>query len=143
MRNLEGGARRLRALGPHTQMVLLAPVLVPIGCLLVMLRAPQRRSRDSRQLLWLLPVGVLAALHAHAHVGLPEVLAVMSVGGLLRLLHDPRFAIACSMVWITVLIADAGRLAPLGLREAAAGAAGLMLTIAAGRLWTMRHGATA
>jgi hypothetical protein len=141
-----GGLAALAAygpLGPHTELVLLAQVLVPIGCLLVMVRAPQLPPRDPRQLLWLLPVGVLAALHAHAHVGLPEVLAVMSVGGLLRLLHDPRLAIACSLVWITVLLADAGRLAPTGLREVAAVAAGLMLTIAAGRLWTMRHGATA
>ena len=77
-----------------------------------MVRAPQRRPRDPRRLLWLLPVVVLAALHAHADVSLPEALAVMSVGGLLRLLHDPRLAIACSLVWITVLLADAGRPAP-------------------------------
>ena len=140
-----GGLAALAAYGPlpHTQLVLLARVLVPIGCLLVMVRAPQRRVRDPRQLLWLLPVCVLAALHAHAHVGLPEVLSLMSLGGLLRLLHDPRFAIACSLVWITVLLADAGRLAPSGLREVAAVAAGLMLTIAARRLWIMRHRATA
>jgi len=132
-------------LGQHTQLVSLAKVLVPIGCLLVMVRAPQRRPRDPRQLLWLLPVGVLAALPAHAQVGLPEVLAVMSVGGLLRLLHDPRLAIACSLVWITVLSAVAGRSAPagLGLLDVAVVAAGLMLTIAARRLWIMRHGATA
>ena len=141
-----GGLAALAAygpLGPHTQLVLLARVLVPIGCLLVMVRAPQRRVRDPRQLLWLLPVCVVAALHAHAYVGLPEVLAVMSLGGLLRLPHDPRLAIACSLVWITVLLADAGRLAPSGLREVAAVAAGLMLTIAARRLWIMRHRATA
>ena len=90
-------------LGPHTQPVLLATVLVPIACLLVMVRAPQQRPRDPRQLLWLLPVIVLAALQAHAWVGLPEALAVISAGGLLRLLHDPRLAIACSLVWIAVL----------------------------------------
>jgi hypothetical protein len=131
-------------LGPHTQLVGLATVLVPIACLLVMVRAPQRRPRDPRQLLWLLPVGVLAALYAHAHVNLPELLAIMSAGALLRLLHDPRLAIACSLVWITVLSAEAGRSAPAGLRffEVAAVAAGLMLTIAARRLWIMRHRAT-
>jgi hypothetical protein len=133
-------------LGPHTQLLGLAQVLVPIACLLVMVRAPQRRPRDPRQLLWLMPVFVVAALPADAQVGLlPEVLAVMSVGGLLRLLHDPRLAIACSLVWITVLSAYAGRSAParLGLLDLAAVAAGLMLTVAARRLWIMRHNATA
>jgi hypothetical protein len=111
---------------------------------LVMVRAPQRRPRDPRQLLWLLPVCVLAPLHAHAHVSLPGVLAIMSVGALIRLLHDPRLAIACSLVWITVLSADAGRPTPAGLRlsEVTAVAAGLMLTTAARRLWIMRHTAT-
>jgi hypothetical protein len=131
-------------LGPHIQLVSLATVLVPIACLLVMVRAPQRRPRDPRRLLWLLPVLVLAALQAYSDVGLPEVLALMSVGGLLRLVHDPRLAIACSLVWITVLSAEAGRSAPAGLRffEVAAVAAGLVLTIAARRLWIMRHRAT-
>jgi len=116
-------------------------VLIPIACLLIMVRAPQRRPRDPRRLLWLLPVAVLAAFHAHAHVSLPEILAVMSVGGLLRLLQDPRLAIACSLVWITLLSAYAGRPAPagLGLFDLAAVATGLMLTIAAGPLWMMRH----
>ena len=132
-------------LGPHIQLVWLARVLVPIACLLVMVRAPQRRPRDPRQLLWLLPGSVLAELHAHAYLSLPEVLALMSVGGLLRLLHDPRLAIACSLVWILLLLRDAGRSPPagLGLFDVAAVAAGLMLTIAARRLWIMRHGATA
>jgi hypothetical protein len=144
-----GGLAALAAygpLGPHTQLLPLAELLVPIACLLVMVRAPQRRPRDPRQLLWLLPVCVVAALHAHAHVGLPEVLAVMSLGGLLRLPHDPRLAIACSLVWITVLSAHAGRSFPAGLGlpvVLAAVAAGLMLTIAARRLWIMRHRATA
>ena len=131
-------------LGPHIQLVGLARVLVPIACLLVMVRAPQRRPRDPRHLLWLLPVCVLAALPAHAHVGLPEILTVMSVGGLLRLFHDPRLAIACSLVWITLLSVAAGRPAPagLGLLEVVAVAGGLMLTIAAGRLWIMRHRTT-
>jgi hypothetical protein len=131
-------------LGPHIQLLGLARMLVPTACLLVMVRAPQRRPRDPRRLVWLLPVCVLAALHAHVHFSLPEVLAVMSVGGLLRLLHDPRLAIACSLVWITLLVADAGRSAPagLGLLDVAAVAAGLMLTIAAGRLWIMGHRAT-
>jgi hypothetical protein len=108
-----------------------------------MVRAPQRRPRDPRQLLWLLPVCVLAALHADADVGLPEVVAIISVGGLLRLFHDPRLAIACSLVWITLLLTY-GRSAPAGLGalKLAAVAAGLMLTIAAGRLWIMRHRAT-
>jgi hypothetical protein len=131
-------------LGPHTQLVGLLRVLVPIACLLVMVRAPQRRPHDPRQLLWLLPVVVLAALHGHAHVSLPEVLAVMSLGGLLQLLHDPRLATACSLVWIVVLLADAGRLTPAGLGapRVAVVAAGLMLTIAAGPLWIMRQRAT-
>jgi hypothetical protein len=132
-------------LGPHTQLLLLAQVLVPTACLLVMVRAPQRRPRDPRQLLWLLPVCVLAALHAHAYVSLPEVLAVMSVGGLLRLFHDPRLAIACCLVWITLLSFHAGRPVPAGpglLMILATLAVGLMLSVAARRLWIMRHGAT-
>ncbi len=86
---------------------------------------------------------MLAALHAHANVSLPETLAVLSVGGLLRLLHDPRLALACGLVWV-ILLARADRAAPagLGLLDVAAVAAGLMLTIAAGRLWIMRHSAT-
>jgi len=131
-------------LGPPIQLVALARVLIPIACLFVMVRAPQRRPRDLRRLLWLLPVAVLAAVHAHAHISLPEMLAVMSIGGLLRLLHDPRLAIACSLVWITLLAAYPGRpaLAGPGLLDLAAVAAGLMLTIAAGQLWIMRHRAT-
>jgi hypothetical protein len=141
--------------------VSLARGLVPIACLLVMVLAPRQRPRDPRRLLWLVPVIVLAALQArawvgpvivlagfqdHAWVGLAEVLALMSVGGLLRLVHDPRLAIACSLVWIPVLITGAARQAPaslplLGLPVAMA--AGLMLTVAAGRLWIMRHSATA
>ena len=129
-------------LGPHTPLVGLARVLVPIACLLVMVRAPQRRPRDPRRLLWLVPVLVLAALTTHAQVSLPEVLAFISVGGLLRLLYDPRLAIACSLVWIPVLLTGAARQAPaslplLGLPVAMA--VGLMLTVAAGRLWIMRH----
>jgi hypothetical protein len=142
------GLAAIAAFGPlglHTQLLLLAKVLVPIACLLVMVRAPQRRPRDPRQLLWLLPVCVLAALHTHAHVSLPEVLAVMSVGGLLRLFHDPPLAIACSIAWITVLLAGAGRPAPGSLRLLVLPAvivAGLLLTVAARRLWIMRHRAT-
>ncbi len=130
-------------LGPHIQLVRLATVLVPVACLLVMVRAPQRRPRDPRQVLWLLPVAMLAALHAHADVSRPTTLAVLSVGGLLRLLHDPRLALGCGLVWV-VLLAHADRAAPagLGLLDVAAVAAGLMLTIAAGRLWIMRHSAT-
>lgn len=131
-------------LGPHIQLVWLARVLVPTACLLVMVCAPQRRPRDPRRLLWLVPVAVLAALTTHAQVGLQEVLAVMSVGGLLRLRHDPRLAIACSLVWITMLVADGGRPAPTGLVlfDVAVVGAGLMLIIAARRLWIMRHSAT-
>ena len=111
-----------------------------------MVLAPRQRPRDPRRLLWLLPVILLAALQAHAWVGLPEALAVVSVGGLLRLFHDPRLAIACSLVWIAVLITGAARQAPaslplLGLPVAMA--VGLMLTVAAGRLLIMRHDATA
>ncbi|MGO9885942.1 MAG: hypothetical protein ACLPV4_23345 [Solirubrobacteraceae bacterium] len=133
-------------IGEHIQPVGPARMLVPIACLLVMVCAPRRRPHDPRRLLWLLPVGVLAALHAHAYVSLAEVLAVMSVGGLLRLLHDPRLAIACSLVWITLLLADAARQAPAGLRSLviqAAVACGLILTVAAWRLWIMRHSTTA
>ena len=53
-------------LGPHTQLVEVAKVLVPIACLLVMASAPRKRPRDLRQLLWLLPVGALAALGPYA-----------------------------------------------------------------------------
>ena len=132
-------------LGPHTQLVLFARGLVPIACLLVMVLAPRQRPRDPRRLLWLLPVIVLAALQAHAHVSVPEALALITVGGLLRLLHDPRLAIACSLVWIAVLLTGAARQTPaslplLGLPVAMA--VGLMLTFAAGRLWIMRHSAT-
>ncbi len=70
-------------LGQHIQLVRLANVLVPVALLVVMVRSPQRRPRDTRQQLCLVPVAVLAALSAHARVGLPELLAVMSVGGLL------------------------------------------------------------
>jgi hypothetical protein len=69
----------------------------------------------------------------------------MSLGGLLGLLHDPRLAIACSLVWITVLLTGADRPAPpgLGSLDLAAVADGLMLTVAAARLRIMRHRATA
>jgi hypothetical protein len=66
----------------------------------------------------------------------------MSLGGLLRLFHDPRLAIACSLVWITLLTSEAGRPAPGGLSSLMPTAAGLMLTIAVGRLWITRHDAT-
>ena len=132
-------------LGPHTHLVLLAELLVPIACLLVMVRAPRERPRGPRRLLWLLPVAALVALQAHADVGLTEVLAVISAGGVLRLLHDPRLAIACSLVWIALLSIHAGQPASAGpgLRVLlAAAAAGLMLAGAAGRLWIIRHTAT-
>lgn len=131
-------------LGPHTQLDSLAKVVVPIACLLVMVRAPRERPRDPRRLLWLVPVFLLAALLAHAHVSLLEALAVVSVAGLLGLLHDPRLAIACSLVWIPVLVNGVVRQPPaslplLGLPVAVA--VGLMLTVAAGRLWVMRQSA--
>jgi hypothetical protein len=132
-------------LGPHMELVRLAKLLVPIACLLIMVRAPQRRPRDLRRLLWLLPAAALAALAANAQAGLPEVLAVISVGALLRLLYDPRLAIACSLVWITVLSAYAGRgslAGPGSPAVLAVGVVALMLTIAAGRLWIMRPRAT-
>jgi hypothetical protein len=127
-------------LGAHTQVVVLARVLVPIGCVLVMVRAPRERPRDPRRLLWLVPVAVLAALHAHAVAGLPEVLALMSIGGLLLLLQDPRPAIACGLVWIVLLANHVVGSVPAGVNlvGAPAVAAGLMLIIAAGRLWIMR-----
>jgi hypothetical protein len=131
--------------GPHTQLVMLAKVLVPIACLLVMVLAPRQRPRDARRLVWLMPVAVLAALGPGGHVGLPEALAVMSIGGLLRLPSDPRFAIACSLVWIPLLSTHPARPAPAGLGVVvilAAMAVGLILTVAAGRLWIVRHSST-
>jgi hypothetical protein len=142
------GFAALAAFGPlgiHAQLVLLARGVVPIACLLVMVCAPRRRPRDPRRLLWLVPVIVLAALQAHGWVGLPEVLAVMSAGGLLRLFHDPRLAIACGLIWIAVL-ARAVRPGPAGLGllvTLAAVTSGLMLTLAVGRLWVIRHRTTA
>jgi hypothetical protein len=142
------GLAALIAYGPvgqHVQLGQLATVLVPTACLLVMLRAPRRRPRDSRRLLWLLPLCLLAALQAHLPVGLPGTLAVVSVGGLVRLFHDPRLAIACSLVWIGVLSFHAGRPTLAGPGVFAiltAVAAGLMLTVAVQRLWIMRHSIT-
>jgi len=143
-----GGLAALIAFGPlgaHTQLVGLTRVLVPIGCLLVMVHAPRKRPRDPRRLLWLVPVGVLAALHAHADIGLPEVLAVISIGGLLLLLQDPRLAVACGLVWIVLEANHVVRSVPAGvsLLDVPAVAAGLMLIIAAGRLWIMRDSAAA
>jgi hypothetical protein len=129
-------------LGLHGQMMWLANGLVPIACLLVMARAPRQRPRDARRLLWLVPVCALAALQTHVPIRLPEVLALMSVGGLLRLLHDPRLAIACALVWIPVLSSHASAGPSLSVMLPAM-AAGLILTVAAGRLWIMRHSATA
>jgi hypothetical protein len=132
-------------LGPHVELVRLARLVVPITCLLVMVRAPQRRPRDPRRLLWLVSAPALAALMAHVQVGVPAVLAVISVGALLQLLHDPRPAIACSLVWITVLSAYAGRgplAGPGSPMVLAVGVVRLMLMIAAGRLWIMRPRAT-
>ncbi len=133
-----------RPLGLHDQPVPLATELVPLTCLLVMVRAPQRRPRDRRQLLWLLPFCVPAALHTH--VSLPEVLALISIGGLLRLLLDPRLAIACCLVWIILLSSHTSRVAPANLHLLVLPAVmvtGLLLTVAARRLWIMRHSATA
>jgi hypothetical protein len=143
-----GGLAALIAFGPlgaHAQLVGLARVLVPIGCLLVRVRAPRKRPRDARRLLWLVPVAVLAALRAHADVGLPEVLAAISIGGLLLLLQDPRLAIACGLVWTVVLANHVVRSVPAGvsLLDLPAVAAALMLIIAAGRLWIMRDSAAA
>jgi hypothetical protein len=132
-------------LGVLTQPALLGVVLVLAGCLLVMVCTPRKRPRDPRRLVWLVPVALLAVLHAHASVGLPEVLALMSIGGLLLVVQDPRLAIACGLVWIILLSNHVGRTASVGpsLLEPPVVAAGLMLTIAAGRLWIMRDSATA
>jgi len=130
-------------IGPHTQLVLLARAVVPIGCLLVMVRAPRKRPRDPRRLLWLLPVCALAVIQPQPSVGLPEVLALLSLGGLLRLFHDPRLAIACGLVWIVILTADGDRPVHAGLGLLAVLAftvTGVMLTVGAGRLWIMRRG---
>jgi hypothetical protein len=88
---------------------------------------------------------VLAALGADARVGLPELLVAISLGGLLRLFHDPRMAIACSLVWIALLSPHAARPGPAGLGVfviLAAVTAGLLLTLAGARLWIMRRSAT-
>ncbi len=144
-----GGFAVIAAFGPldlHTQRDLLVTVLVPIACLLVMALAPRKRPRDPRRLLWLLPVGAAAALQPQVHVGLPEFLALMSLGGLLRLFHDPRPAIACSLAWIILLVASAARPGHVGLGllgTLAVMAAGLMFTVAAERLWIMRRSAAA
>ena len=131
-------------LGPHTQLTWVVKVLVPVACLLVMARAPRKRPRDARRLLWLVPVFVLAALQLQVHVSLAEVLAVLSLAGLLRLFQDPRLAISCTVVWVILLAANAGRPAPagLGLVVVLAAAAGVMFTVAAGRRWIIRHSAT-
>jgi hypothetical protein len=141
-------------LGLHPQLVWLAKVVVPIACLLVMLCVPRERPREARQLLWLVPVCALVTLGSGGRVGLLEVLAVISLVGVVRLFHDPRLAIACGLVWIGVLLSHAVRLGPagrLGLtgRPGLAGpgllvllafaSAGLMLTVAAGRLWIMHR----
>jgi hypothetical protein len=63
------------------------------------------RPRDARRLLWLVPIAVLAVL-------LPPVgrwesvgfLAILSLGGLVRLAYDPRLAIACGLVWATLAL---------------------------------------
>lgn len=145
-----GGLAAMGAFGPlglHTQLAWLATALVLTACLVVMMCAPRKRPRDRRRLLWLLPVCVLAALYPHAELRLAEVLAVVSLAGLLRLFHDPRLAIACSLVWIIGILAllpRAGQPGPAGLGSLvilAFTAAGLMLTLAAGRLWIIRHGA--
>jgi hypothetical protein len=138
-----GGLAAVIAFGPlgaHTQLMVLARVLVPIGCVLVMVRAPRKRPRDARRLLWLVPVAVLAALHARGDVGVPEVLAFMSIGGLLLLLQDPRLAIACGVVWLVLVTNHVVQSVPSGVRlvDVPTAAAGLMLIIAAGRLWIMR-----
>jgi hypothetical protein len=136
----------LGPIGAHTPLVLLARVLIPIACLLVMALAPQKRPRDPRHLLWLLPVGALAALQPHAHVGLPEALAIISLGGLIRLFHDPRLAIACGLAWIVLLTSNVARPGPAGLHLLvilAVVTAGLMLTFAAGRLWLKHRSAPA
>jgi hypothetical protein len=130
--------------GPHTQLVWLAKLLVPIACLVVMASAPRKRPRDPRRLLWLLPVFALAALQPQDHVSLAGVLALVTLGGLLRLLYDPRLAIACSLVWIILLMSNAPRPVPAGLGLPlilAALTAGLILnTVAVGRRWIIDRG---
>jgi hypothetical protein len=129
-----------------TQVLWVAKAVVPIACLVIMARAPRKRPRDVRRLLWLLPIAALAALSPHVRVGLPEALTLVSIGGLLRALHDPRLAIACSLAWIIVLTPDAtrpGLAGPSLVVILALMGAGLVLTLAAGRLWITRHGPSA
>ena len=141
-----GGLAAIAVFGPfglHTQLVWLSKLLVPIACLVVMASAPRKRPRGPRRLLWLLPVFALAALQPQDHVSLAGVLALVSLGGLLRLLYDPRLAIACSLVWIILLISSAPRPIPAGLGlplVLVALTTGLVLnTVAAGRRWIMGH----
>jgi hypothetical protein len=143
-----GGLATFAAFGPldlHPQLVGVARAVVPIACLLVMVSAPRKRSRDLRQVLWLLPVCALVLLGPHGELRLPEALALISLGGLLRLLYDPRLAIACSLVWIILLAALArpGQNGQGPLVSVVLMAAWLVLTLAAGRLWVTRHSAAA
>lgn len=143
------GLAAIAAFGPiglHTQLVWLTKAVVPIACLLVMVLAPRKRPRDPRRLLWLLPVGALAALEPHVHVGLLEVLALISLGGLVRLFHDPRLAIASGLTWLILVSAHASRPThphPGMFMLLAVVAAGLALSVTARRRWIMRHSATA
>lgn len=99
--------------------------------------------------LWLVPVCVLVTLGSGGRVGPLEVLAVISMAGLLRLFRDPRLAIACGLVWVGVLVSHAvglgptrrpGPAGPGSLVILALACAGFMLAIAAGRLWIIRRG---
>ena len=133
-------------LGQHIQLVWLARVLVPIACLLVMVCAPQRRPRDPRRLLWLLPV----ACACGAPRPRPRQPAGSSRGHVRRrTAPTPPRPTVSDRVQPGLDRPAASRRGPTGpgrsalARDPAAVAAGLMLTVAAGRLWIMRHSATA
>jgi hypothetical protein len=87
----------------HPQLVAAAKILVPVGCLLVMALASRRRPPSPRRLLWLAPIAALAAAGACAQLTPADALALISIPAVLRLLHDPRPAIACGLDWAFVL----------------------------------------
>jgi hypothetical protein len=132
----------------QSELLSLASLLGLLVCLLVMLCAPQRRSRDLRRLVWLLAVCVLVALNHYANIKILDVFVVVSVAGLLRLFHDPRLALACSLVWVGLLIdswvtqltlSGEGGTTNGGVHVLVAAASGVMLTMAGGQLWVMRR----
>jgi hypothetical protein len=115
----------------------------PLVCFAVMTRAPRPRLRDRRRLLWLAPTVILAALLAHSTAGNAEFLAVISAAALLRLVIDPRLAIACGLVWTDLALsgsptASPHELAGTNARLITAIAACAILAVAAARVRALR-----